>query len=182
MQDMQGLMPKTQGQPMPAAQAMGGGKANATPEQQAAYNEFVGTALMHVFGDEKVMGRIIGSIGEDPVQDIGRTAANIGYVVLKKAQQAGKTVPPEVILHGGQEIVGVLAEVAKAGKRIDMPPEDIEKAYFVAADTFRQMMQGEGGIDPETAAADIEALRQMEESGELEAMMQAAAQDQAGRG
>lgn len=168
--------------PTPAAQAMGGPReANATPEQQAAYNKFVGSALLHVFGDEKVMGKILGQIGDDPVQDVGRTAANIGFVVLKKAQAAGETIPPEVILHGGQELVAVLAELAQAGKRIEMTPEDIEKAYYVAADTFRQMMQGEGGIDPETAAGDIEALRQMEESGELDALMQAAAQDQAER-
>jgi hypothetical protein len=166
--------------PTPAGEAMGGPqRANATPEQQEAYNRFVGQALLHVFGDEKVMTKILDQIGDDPVQDVGRTAANIGFVVLKKAEAAGETVPPEVILHGGQEIVGVLAEMAKAGKRIEMTPDDIEKAYYVAADIFRQMMQGEGGIDPETAAGDIEALRQMEESGELEALMQAASQDQA---
>lgn len=181
MQDQ--TMPRGMPQPAPtpAGQAMGSGGTNATPEQQAAYNRFVGTALLHIY-DEKVMPKIVGQIGEDVVNDIGRAAANVGFVVLKKAQQKGETVPPEVILHGGQEVVASIAELVAKAKGIEMDPQQVEQAYYVAADTFRQMMQGEGGTDPETAAQDIEALRQMEESGELEAMMQAAARDQAERG
>lgn len=183
----QGMMP--QGQmtppagpdgPKPAAQALGQGQTPASPEQQAAYNRFVGMALLHVY-DEKVMPKIIGQIGDDVANDVGRAAANVGFVVLKKAQQGGETVPPEVILHGGQEVVASIAELVAKAKGIEMDPQQVEQAYYVAADTFRQMMQGEGGVDPETAAQDMEALRQMEESGELEAMMTAAAQDQAGR-
>ena len=179
-QGMPQAMPQGAPQPQPAGQAMGG-QPSASPEQQAAYNRFVGMSLLHVY-DEKVMPKILGQIGEDVVNDIGRAAANVGFVVLKKAEQSGETIPPEVILHGGQEVVASIAELVASAKGIEMAPEQVEQAYYVAADTFRQMMQGEGGIDPETAAQDMEALRQMEESGELEAMMAAASQDQAGRG
>lgn len=144
---------------------LGEGGQKPTPEQQAAYDRYVGAAMMHIY-TPKVIDKIVQSISpEDPVATMGRAAANVGFVVMKKAEQDGQKVPPEVLLHGGKEVVAAIAELYERKGGQELAPEQVEQAYYVAADDFRQMMQGEGSIDPESAQQGMQELQAMAQSG-----------------
>lgn len=156
----------------PAPVEAAGGEV-ASPEEQQLYEKFVSMALLHIY-NEKTLPTIIERMkeGDNPRQSIGEVAAGIGFAVMKKAQAAGESIPGEIILHGGQEVVSALVEIYEKGSGEEMSEGDINGAYYVAADEFRELAEGEGMIDPEALAGDMQSFQAMEEDGSLAAMMQ----------
>ncbi len=89
----------------------------ATPEQQAQYNKFVGMALSMLFKEDflpKAIESIKGS--STPVDGMARLGAGIASRLYDKAKQSGEQIDVIVLMHAGLEVMGEIAEMAnKAG-------------------------------------------------------------------
>lgn len=129
---------------------------NVTPEQQQEYNKFVGFSLMTMAQDgflEKAKKAMEANPSiEDGMAQIG---ANVAYRVFTKARQEGQTISPAVLVHGGAEIMEKVGEMAGAAG-IEVTPEQIEDAYYMAADIMNEKLTEMGIMDEEFAAEDAE--------------------------
>lgn len=152
--------------PAPADPAAPRGQAEmaqgepASPEEQAIYDKFVSLALLHIH-DGDTAPAIVEQMGRgDPVEAIGNAAAQVAFAVMQKAEQAGEKVPPDVLLHGGKEVVEALVEVAETAGVADLDQEQTDMAFYQAADTFQDLMKSGGGVDPAAAEDDFVNLMQ----------------------
>jgi hypothetical protein len=174
-------MPTDQGpspQPTPEGGAMGG-MQQATPEEQAQYDQIVGSAFNMVY-DDKMLPKIVKTLegGGDPKAGLARAASLVVLKIVESAEKSGKQLAPDVLFHAGTEIFEDLANLSsEAGiHNFAENPDDLEGAYFLALDQIRVEMQETGKLSPEMAGGDMAALQEMNATGELENMMISLAQ------
>lgn len=164
---------------MPPEQAMEGQDIDpgqpvqASPEEQAQYNEFVGQALMLIY-DEKMFGKIVDLLNGagDPMDGLARATSLVVGRIMDVAEKAGDKLSGDVILHGAKEIFEDLANLsAKAGIMDYSQDQDaFEGAFFRAVDMLRTLLQQMGKLDEAAVKQDFDKLVQMDQSGELEGM------------
>ena len=151
-----------------------GGADQASPEEQDAYDRFVGRAMQFIYGDafDKVLKML--QAGDDPIDGLAVTAASIVSRVQDAAEQAGQKLSGDILLHGGAEIVADLAMIATKAKIHDFEqsPKDFEAAWYRALDEYRVMRQAAGKIDQNIAKQDLATLQQADQTGELATLMQ----------
>lgn len=121
---------------------------NVTPEEQAAYDQFVNNGMQLMYQGEQVAPAILNHLqgkwddiapmlGElpqdegnlDPSNPIdGLAVATVGIVLALEASaaEAGKELDPAVVFHGGAEIAEQLVEVAETAGIHEFSPEDME--------------------------------------------------------
>ena len=118
-----------------------GGTDQASPEEQDAYDRFVGRAMQFIYGDafDRVLKML--QAGDDPIDGLAVTAASIVSRVQDAAEQAGQKLSGDILLHGGAEIVADLAMIAtKAGIHdFEQSPKDFEAAWYRALDEYRDL-------------------------------------------
>lgn len=173
---MQGLGgPKGQipevGHGRPGGRVQRPGMKNAKPatmKEQAAYNKFVGFSMMMLYSD-KFLAQAIEMLKDDePVrQSVAKIASMLALRAFVAAKEQDFELPAAAVLHGGAEIVELVAEVAEAAGLPPMTPDEIEAAWYLAADLFRSGIEGRGLLNTEAVAEDMEHFRKMDEAGEL---------------
>lgn len=167
-----------QGQPQDAGAAQ-----DATPEEQAQYNQFVGRGMELIY-NEKMFPQVVemlrggGSEGQGKehtgssgsAQGLAHATAMIITRVYKAATDAGAQLSPDVLFHGGTEIFGQLAEISdKAGISDYANDRDaLEGAYFLAVDTAMEQLRKAGVVDEASAKQALEQLKSMDAKGALE--------------
>jgi hypothetical protein len=160
-----------------------GAVQQASPEEQAQYNQFVGRAMQLIY-DQRMFPKIVemlrggGSDGQGkddtgnsgPAHGLANATAMIITRVYKAASDAGAQLSPDVVFHGGTEIFGQLAEISdKAGISDYANDHDaLEGAYFLAVDTAMQQLRKAGVVDEASAKQALEQLHGMDGKGELE--------------
>ncbi len=196
-----GMMPNdaAQAQPEPAGDDTGGpeptqneaeptqdaGAAQqASPEEQAQYNQFVGRAMELIY-NQKMFPQVVQMLrgghndGQDPkeagaasgpAQGLAHATAMIITRVYKAAADAGAQLSPDVLFHGGTEIFGQLAEISdKAGiSEYAKDRDKLEGAYFLAVDTAMQQLKAAGVVDEASSKQALQQLQGMDAKGELE--------------
>ena len=204
MTDMAAVPQRTDGMAMPAPQGGGLGQGpapeqqqagpmgfqQAAPEEQDLYDRFVGRALQLIYSDEmnpKILDMLDGGAGEgaegDPADGLAQATAMIVARVGAAAEQAGQQLSPDVVLHAGTEIFEDLANLSKVAKIKDytQDKEAFQRAYFGALDHYRNLLQGAGEIDQQSAQGDYEKLQQMDAEGKLDPLFRKLASDDAAR-
>lgn len=86
-----------------------------TEQEQADYNQFVLKAQEFIAGSAQ---NIVGSMNDKnkPVyQNVGAMALKIAHMVEGSAKASGAEISPDIVFHGGAEIVEMLMEVGDAG-------------------------------------------------------------------
>lgn len=162
-----------QAQPGPQMPAGGpAGAQEASPEEQALYNRVVAMAMMAIF-DEKMIPQYLDMIQteETPTKGIAEVSAQIAMRVYTFLQGQDMQVPGDVMLHAGMEIVENVVELVEASGQ-EVPEEEAERAFYFALDRFRSMAQEQGLYTEETAQQDLAQIKQMNDDGSLERMMQ----------
>lgn len=162
------------------------GDQQASPEEQAAYEDFVAHGLLLIYS-EKMLPQVVKMLkgGNKPEEGLASATALIVSRLISAAEKAQKLPPGDVVFHAGVEIFQDLAELSgKAGiKDYGEDKDALESALFNAADQLRTTLQGSGKIDQAAASADMERLQQMDQSGELQKMFEdLAAKDDEGAG
>lgn len=144
--------------------------SNVTPEEQAAYDEFVGQALNMISKPEnqKVRDSLLKllSAGEDRVAALASAAVNVVQKVEQSGARAGREFTADILLHGGQEIVEHLAEFAEAKKVHEFTAEEIEAAFLQAVDQYR--MNNKDKIDPAAAQQELREIDMAGKEGNLD--------------
>lgn len=132
----------------------------ATPEQQAQYNKFVAMALLALY-DDKFMPKAQAMLEKSPnvVDGMASLATAIVSRIYMAAKQQGSDIPPEVVLHGGYEIMAEIGEFANAIGIQGVGEEQVENAYYLAADKFRSTLDANGMLDKEQLSKDFEGMR-----------------------
>lgn len=152
-----------------------------TPEMQDEYTKFVSLGILMLL-NEKTLTATVELFEETPnvVDSVAQVASSIVVRLYASAKQQGQEVSPEVVLHGGWEILNETAALAAKAGAQELTPDEIEDAFYIAADKVRAMMEKEGLIDegatdPDTAVEQMRA--QMGDDG-IKAVMDRAQQVQ----
>ncbi|MCH8141600.1 MAG: hypothetical protein IH908_08390 [Proteobacteria bacterium] len=140
---------------------------NVSPEEQAEYDAIVNNAYNLLYENIPTTLESIAG-GGDPVTGLAQTVANTMSRLVNSATKAGKKFSGAVILHAGVEILEDLASLAQDSGIHDFTPDELESATYLAAETFRDLQQKAGNLDPNVAAGDLEALQQAEADGTLD--------------
>ena len=176
----QGLLP---GGPPPGQQAPGGPppgpqapadrpQANVSPEEQSEYNQFVTNGLSMIYSEEAIPAILQGLSGSgDPVEGVANTAVMIISRLEDSAKQANQTVSPDVLFHGGTELLADLVNLAEQAGIHKFSDEDRERALFRALDLYREMRQGSGQLDEEDLKAQFAELVQADQEGRLDELL-----------
>jgi hypothetical protein len=175
-----------------------GATQQASPEEQAQYEQFVGRAMEIIYNPkmfpqvvEMLRGGGNGGQGKEETgasgsaQGLAHATAMIITRVYKAASDAGANLSPDVLFHGGTEIFGQLAEISdKAGISDYANNRDgLEGAYFLAVDTATQQLRKAGVVDEAESKAALQQLHAMDAKGELEQVFRELdAKDQSGKG
>jgi hypothetical protein len=167
------------------------GITQASPEEQAEMERFVGRAWELIYSDNtfpQIVTMLEGGAEEgnegDPVGGLAAATEMVVARVAQAADQAGHQVPPDVLYHAGADILEELAEVSRRGKIKDysQDKDGLERAWLMALDRFRERLTRVGEIDQGSAKADLDRLVAMDQNGTLEKIMRdLAASDEAGQ-
>lgn len=133
----------------------------ASPEQQQIYNRFVGMCMMMLWS-ENFMAKAAKMIKDHP--DETDAMASIGAAIVQRvymaADQQGQPIPLEVLVHGGLEVMQEVAKFAEAAGVQGIDDNEIETAFYIAADKVREALVQAGKADPNEMAAEFEQVRQ----------------------
>ena len=89
------------------------------------YNIVVGQAAEWIYGEGLQSVQQCLQVSEDPAQDIGDVVGSVLLMELSRAREAGKSIPPEVMVQAGMELSAMVAELAAQLGR--MPQEQIQR-------------------------------------------------------
>lgn len=145
------------------------GATPATPEQQAQFDKFVAMGMAILY-DPQFIPRaraVIAGEGE-AVEGIAEVAVGIVGRIFMQAKKEGEDIDPAVVLHGGWQIINYVAEVARVSANVEISPEDIEAAFYIAADKFRQTLEKNGVVEPmQDPGAGLQQARQVADETQL---------------
>jgi hypothetical protein len=165
-----------------------------TPEEQKQYEDFVTRAKLFIHDarvpkDKKGGIRPNGKAPRDVIIDhlnvkgmsaadaVGRTTAQVCWIMYMNAKRQGYPYTPDVLYHGADEIMSDLYQVGVAAKVIKNPPPDgsveeqhlLGMAKLVACKFFGQNLIDTGQANQQEAQQYYLAQIQREgESGELD--------------
>lgn len=164
--------------PMPVEEEAAAGGQEASPEEQAMYEEFVARGIMLALDPEQGLRpgirEMLESGGDDPATALGQAAGLVIARVEEAAAKDGVEVDGDLREAAAAEIFEVMAEAATQAGIHDFAGDDaaFEKAFLIAADTMRVQAQEGGRLDPEKAKMDMEELAAADREGRLDQIMQ----------
>lgn len=189
-----GLMP-TPGQVPPEAAAEAKDPArytdeadsNASPEEQAQYEQFVNNALELIY--DKTGGELRPEIlealkstepapaaegeeqGQSPQPPHIIALANTAVMIVSKlddsSREAGQPASDEVLMEVGKDVVELLVEGAEAAGLRDYTQDDMDGAFITAADMYRSKAVADGRTDEETLKGQWDDLITADQEGRL---------------
>lgn len=127
---------------------------NVTPEEQAAYDQFVKNGMEVIYSDEggNVRPDILNRLRQhpdDPIHTLANVAVWLTINVEQSAEQSGAQIDDDVLMHGGIALLEELAEVSGAAKIHTYDEKEVNAATLAAMDLYREAMTQSGKIDPE---------------------------------
>lgn len=131
-----------------------GGEEQATPEEQAQYEQIIDNGLKLIY-DKQSMPGVVEALGGDgdPIDGLATVAAGVLGQLERSATEAGKPLDPVVLYHAGIALLEDLADLA-----------------------------GRAGVHTYTEEEAGQALERMGEVWQAEHGQQQAGQQQAGQG
>lgn len=144
-------------------------EGNVSPEEQQEYELFVDNAIK-LMSEPRVAGALRQNLqAEDPVDGLASAAVMVVKRLKDSAKKAGREVNPDVLMHGGAEILEILASTAAKAGIHDFSEEETENALYRAMDLYRETSKDE--IDQEAHKQDFGQLIEAERSGRLGEMI-----------
>ncbi len=151
-------------------QGMSAEGEQASPEEQQQYDMFVNNAYQMLY-DDKVLPGVLKSLqgNGDPKEGLANTAAMVVMRVEESAKQNGREISPDVLYHGGTEILESLAETAEAAGLHEYSEDELEGALYRALDIYREMKGGQ--LNRDAIQQDFAAIVQADQQGNLTDML-----------
>ncbi|CAO3403520.1 hypothetical protein [Azospirillum palustre] len=163
-----GHNPEEEAAEAPAGPGMEQGEQpNVSPEEQAEYDRFIDQAFRLVY-DEKSFPAILKRLTAtpDPVEGLAAVVVMVVSRLKDSAQQQGVEISPDVLFHGGSELLEDIADTAAKAGIHQYTDQELEKALYRALDLYRAMDQRAGG-DRQAFQQDWDALVQADRQGRL---------------
>lgn len=152
-----------------------------TPEEQAQFDDFVIDGVAMIYGGGEVKPGILKLLDEDP-SDLKKAlgdsevfkdftpgvalAATTVVLVLELVRGAGKDgFADAVILHGGKRLMEELATVCDEAGIHDFSEDELNRAWFIGLDLYREAATAEGLMDPAGLAAEFEQIKSADAAG-----------------
>lgn len=185
---MSGLMDTTALTPprsdSPAQQSPAGepmtdeGEVQASPDEQAQYDTFVDKAYELIYNGGKVNPQILKSLegAGEPVDGLANTTAMVVIRLEDAAEQSGKKLSPDVMLHGGAEVLQDLADLAKQAGVHEYSKDEIQGATYQALDIYRAIRQKQGKLDIPAIQQDFQEIMQASQAGQLDSLLPGASE------
>lgn len=185
--EQRGLMPRREpapggGDPMPEQGAppqqqpeQGAEEGQASPEEQALYEQTLDNALRLIYSEQtfpQAMKRMKAAVDAGTPQEAvaGIVAMAFGRVD-KSARENGQELGRQLVLEAMAELVADLAETAEKAGLHDFSQEEIDGAFYRAVDQFRQQKQEAGEIDQGRYQDEMRRIVEADRAGELEQAM-----------
>lgn len=153
----------------------------ASPEEEEERERMVGRAWELIYDDNtfpRIVEMLAGSGGEgggegDPAKGLAMATEMVVARVAEAADRAGHQIPPDVLYHGGADILEELAEVSRRGgiKDYSQDQDALERAWLDAIEIFRDRLAKSGELDQASAKTDLDRLIAMDQNGMLEKIM-----------
>jgi len=146
--------------------------SNVSPEEQAQYERFV-TNGMKLLYNKQAMPQLIESIrgAGNPIEGLANTLVMIVMRLEDTAGEAGEQISPDVLMHGGTELLEQMVDLAEKAGLPDFDESQIETALYLALDTYRGQRQQQGRLPEDQLAADMQELSRADQAGELEQLL-----------
>jgi hypothetical protein len=157
--------------------------ANVTPEEQAQYDRFVLDGIKLIYEGGKVRQSILDLLDEDPADliailgeveelkqfsPVAALAATTVVLVLELVRRAGDRRPDDsVILHGGKEMLEELAHLAGEAEIHDYSQNELNRAFLIGMDLWRESATTAGLIDIEQLKAEFAEIKTADAQGRL---------------
>jgi hypothetical protein len=144
-----------------------GERPNVSPEEQAQYDRFIDMAFRLIY-DQKSFPQILKRLTAtpDPVEGLAATVVMVVSRLRDSAKRQGVEISPDVLYHGGSELLEDLADTAEKAGIHRYGPEEMEKALYRALDLYRSIEQ-RAGADPRAFRQDWEMLVSADKEGRL---------------
>jgi len=146
-----------------------GPQANVTPEEQAEYDQFVNNALLVIY-DKTTFPKVLQSLASapnDPATALAQTAVMVVRRLRDSASQKSVELNPDVMFHGGVEVIEDLANVSDKAGIHTFTAKELEGATYAAMDLYRAQDQADGNIDQEKFKQDLAQLKEADDQGRL---------------
>lgn len=173
-----------QAMPAPAAGGSPQPGQQASPEEQALYEDFINRAesvlvpeqgevsreiLANLSGDfdqqaAAVFAQAEPPLAQSPQDAVSATATLLTLMIEAQALQEGTDYPDDVVMHAGAEVVEMLVAVSEAAGIHDFNEEEMEGMFYRALDLYRISSPR---IDPEALKAGFQAIVQANDAGKL---------------
>lgn len=128
---------------------------SVSPEEQAQYDQFVTKAAKFIYAQPEKVVASLNDKGKAVHEVVGRVAAQIANAVQDSAKAAGATISPDVLWHGGTEIVEILMDLGTQAKVLPLDQESDEYQQVAAMSLMEaEKIYGEKFLreDPKRAA------------------------------
>lgn len=173
------IPPQPQGQPQQPqmqGQPQGGTPPvrRASQDEQRLYNRFVGLSMTLLY-DQKFMQRAIEMMRarQTTAEGVADVSSLIAFQVYTQGKKQGQEIPASVVLHAGMEVITLVIEMALAAGFPPMSDQEMQQAFYNAADAFREKMEQAGHIDPEQMQQDAQQIEAMAQDGRFAQTMAA---------
>ncbi len=154
----------------PEANGLGEEQPNVTPEEQGQYDQFVNNALLLIYDDNAMpalLKRFAAGAKTDPVSSLATVAVQIIDRLEGSAASKGAKIDPDVVMHGGLEILEDLANLAKEAQIHEFTDQELEAATYMAMDLYRNTKEQKGELDKAAVDQQFNELAQADKEGKL---------------
>jgi hypothetical protein len=158
---------------------------DATPEEQEQYDAFVKGALKLVAdqgesildlldNDPTDLKEILGDAGQfDNITPPLALAATTVIVVMEAIRRSGEKPADDVLMHGGKEVLEVIAELAEKAGEQEYSQDQLNQAWLMGLDLYRSTAEQEGMIDDNALKAQFDEIVTADKEGRLDSVLPA---------
>jgi hypothetical protein len=107
-------------------------------------------------------------LSPNPIDNLASATVALVLFVEASSAQAGQQIDDAVIMHGGAEILGDLADVADAAKIHDYTPDELEGATYRAFDLYRTTS---GRVDQAALEQEFAQIAAADAAGDIESVL-----------
>ena len=145
---------------------------NVSPEEQAQYDEFV-TNAMTIMYEPEIASALVDRIqfDEDPVSGLTDAVVMVINKLQTSAEESGLVLDSDVVQHGALEVIEQLADMIEQLGGHAYSQKELEAATIRAFDTYREQLQSQGKLDPQSMEDDLMTLIDAENAGVLDQVL-----------
>lgn len=131
----------------------------ATPEQQQQFDKFFAMCKASLFSEEFLQpGAKILQGAPTIVDGMARIGASIGGRIYMKAAEQGEIIDSIAVIEAGRLVMSEVADFARMFGH-EVSDEQVEDAYYMAADLMRQMLDDAGMLDHDMIDQELDSIK-----------------------